>query len=84
MGQAARAWRLQGGPLPGWRLRGRRTRQSGAVRPGAGARSAHSSQRCRSAPPHTRSTCALLPKQMATQSGCAELHCSWLISAPAL
>lgn len=46
-----------------------------------GERAAPASPR---AGPHTRRICALLPKQMASQSGCAALHCSWLIWAPAL
>ena len=33
---------------------------------------------------HTRKICILLSKAMATQSGCAADHCSWLISASAV
>ena len=32
---------------------------------------------------YTRRICVLLPKQMATQSGSAEDHCSWLTSLSA-
>ena len=63
---------------------------AGAALPwrGAASNAAAGEQRggvvlCRHAP-HTRSSWVLLPKQIATQSGWAGLHCSWLTSAPAL